>query len=106
MSHRRKNVRAYDPDIRYIDVDEKMLERFKDSLPYLGSMDIVVKELVDDKYTYLSQASVFDERNILVIDADRAAAVSATAEGAAGLHRTLDHLIAKFGEARRSDYKG
>ena len=44
-----------------------------------------------------------DGRNILLVDADRAAAVSATAEGKAGLHDLLDDYIATYGDPMNVD---
>ena len=70
-----------------------------DSLPYQGELEMIVEQFMEYESEIMDHITLPEERHLIIIDADRAAAVSATAEGAAGLHGLLDDLIAVCGHA-------
>ena len=67
-------------------------DRFKD-LPYKGDMDHIIAAFVD-KGPAIGSFDVDKDHTLILIEADRAAALMASAEGAAGLLRQLATLLA------------
>lgn len=64
-------------------------------LPYGGDLDRIIDEFI--VYPTHVLAALMLERNMILIDADQAAARSATAEGKAGLHQRIDEYIEFYG---------
>lgn len=68
---------------------------YKD-LPFGGEAELMVHEFIESglemEVIYLPDEEGVDKA-LIVMDADRAATLTASAEGAAGLHRMLDHLL-------------
>lgn len=89
MSHRRKMSR--------------MGKGPKGCDPECANLHMAVLEMINEPSEGVIALTMDDGRNLLLVDADRAAAVSATAEGKAGLHDLLDDYIATFGDLKNVD---
>ena len=63
-------------------------------LPYNGDMDRIVDRVISSEKAALIEVS--PGRNILIMDADAAAAVSASAEGAAALWNYIELFLASI----------
>ena len=74
--------------------------------PYYGGMEAIIGYFIEQMKDDMTTIELYDGNSIIVINADRAAARSATAEGKAGLHETIDAVVAEYGDAKRLDDKG
>ena len=74
--------------------------------PECAMLHLAVQEMLGDPSLMVVGLNVDNGRELLLVDADRAAAVSTNAEGTAGLHDLLDGCIATLGDPNKSDYKG
>ena len=82
------------------DINIRIIGDGSKDLPYKGDMDRIIAAFVD-RGPVIGSLDVDKEHTLILIEADRAAALMASAEGAAGLLRQLATLLAAHQNDKR-----